>query len=83
MIGEHGICIDCGQHTPLRLPRRFPHICTDCLFPQPPPEEDRHREADDFTPPRTLIEALHHKIIPFKFEKPIGREHGYKEGPPK
>ena len=33
MLPEHGVCIDCGAHTPLRLPRRFPHICTACLFP--------------------------------------------------
>jgi hypothetical protein len=31
-LGEYGVCIDCGQHTELRLPRRFPHICTACLF---------------------------------------------------
>jgi hypothetical protein len=31
---EHGVCIECGTHSPLRLPRRFPHICTDCFFPQ-------------------------------------------------
>lgn len=29
-------CAECGQHTPRRLPERFPHICTECLFPTAP-----------------------------------------------
>lgn len=30
------VCIDCGHLTPRRLPERFPHLCTHCLFPMAP-----------------------------------------------
>lgn len=40
------LCIDCGHESPRRLPERFPHICTQCLFPPVPHDDDEHHEAD-------------------------------------
>ena len=34
-MSDHGTatCIECGVPSERRLPERFPHICTRCLFP--------------------------------------------------
>ena len=71
---EHGRCIDCGEHTPLRLPRRFPHICTACLFP-PPRNDDPDLPLDsvDGIVRPSLIETLHARVSRVaKFERPFG-----------
>ena len=49
-------CIDCGVMSERRLPERFPHICTLCLFP--PRKPDPTVDPPDFLPVVTSIEGL-------------------------
>lgn len=65
-------CTECGEHTPRRLPERFPHICTGCLFPA---SLDRHligRARQTFS---DQLNDLHRVVGGMgRFEKPFGHE---------
>lgn len=78
-MNEHGVCIDCGAHTPLRLPRRFPHICTDCLFPPPPPNGSESQEQDlgdpTFGKRPSMVEMLYQRAQTAPFYKRFGGDH--------
>lgn len=62
MQPEYGVCIDCGERSQLRLPRRFPHICADCLFVVDR-ENERRDEVGRLLPRKSLVSQLHERVL--------------------
>ena len=71
---DHAVCTECGRHTPLRLARRFPHICTDCLFPPADPQESHQDEMPDSVRVPTLMESLYQRARIARLNIPFGNK---------